>query len=281
MTTDLIERIPAETMARVYQETLPKIRAAVLEIGDACQALRQVFDDTHGFGLDLELHGSRYSFDPAACDAIADRFKRAAWGALINKLGIRKLMSSKRAGELDAAIHEPQRWRYRRDETQGDELPEITPETLYDVLAGMVSSADEFMQEAIHEEYDFWKPAETTRYKTNSGPFALGRKVVKQWMVERGWGGRSFTPAHGHRKHLIALDNIFHRLDGQGVPRGYSGPLVDAISICGADGQGETEFFRFRCFKNGNLHLWFKRLDLLKTFNELAGRNRLPEAKAS
>jgi hypothetical protein len=281
MTNDLISRIPAETMARVYQENLPKIQAAVLAIGECCQALQQVFDDRYNFRLDLELHQARYAWDQEACEAIADRFKRAAWGALINKLGIRKLMSSKRAGELDAATSAQERWRYRSEETQGDELPEITPETLYDVLAGMVSSADEFMQEAIHEEYDFWKPTETTAYKTNSGPFALGRKVIKTWMVDWGLGGSRFAPTHGNRKHLIALDNIFHRLDGQGVPAGYAGPLVDGINTCGADGRGETEFFRFRCFKNGNLHLWFKRLDLLEKFNERAGRNRLPAAKTA
>jgi len=268
-------------MARVYQETLPKIQASVLTIGECCQTLQQAFDDSHNFHLDLELHHARYACDQEACDAIADRFKRAAWGALINKLGIRKLMSSKRAAELDAATCRQQRWRYRSDETQDDALPEITPETLYDVLAGMVSSADEFMHEAIHEEYDFWKPAETTPYKTNSDPFVLGRKVVKQWMVERGGANSRFSPVYANRRHLIALDNIFHRLDGQGVPEGYAGPLVDAINTCGADGQGETEFFRFRCFKNGNLHLWFKRLDLLEEFNTLAGRNRLPAAKTA
>jgi len=281
MTKDLISRIPAETMARVFQETVPKIQAAVLTIGECCQTLAEAFDDSHNFQLEVELHGTRYACEQEACDAIADRFKRSAWGALINKLGIRKLMSSKRANELDAAIYWQQRWRYRGNETQSDQLPAITAETLYDVLQGMVSSADEFMQEAIHEEYDFWKPAETTPYKTNTGSFTLGRKVIKQWMVEKSVGRSRFTPVYAQQRHLIALDNIFHRLDGRGVPEGYSGPLVDAINSCGADGQGETEFFRFRCFKNGNLHLWFRRLDLLEKFNVLAGRNRLPEVKTA
>ena len=77
----------------------------------------------------------------------------------------------------------------------------------------------------------------------------------------------------------MALDNIFHRLDGKGVPSGHRGPLVDAINACTeGNNTAETPYFKARCFLNRNLHLWFKRQDLLDKFNEIAGRNRLPGA---
>ena len=40
-------------------------------------------------------------------------------------------------------------------------------------------------------------------------------------------------------------------------------------------GVGETEFFKFRCFKNHNFHLEFKRPDLVQKLNEIGG-NGLP-----
>lgn len=280
MTSGLIERVPAETMARVYQESLPKIKAAMLEIESALADMERAFQPEYGGQFDLRVQlghsNNGVDFGAEGFERVADRFKRRAWALLIQKLGIRKLMSSKRAAELDSALRDE---RYSRHD--GDEpalLPEINVDTLYSVLSGMVSSADEFMAEAIHEEYDFWKPERKSEYKTNSGTFALGEKVIRGWMVEfETWGGKRFRPHYNNEKHLIAIDNIFHRLDGKGVPSGYGGPLVDAIKTCGEGGIGETEYFKFRCFKNGNLHLWFKRRDLLQRFNQTCGRNRLPE----
>lgn len=50
-------------------------------------------------------------------------------------------------------------------------------------------------------------------------------------------------------------------------------PLVDAIGTSGIKGVGETEYFKFKCYKNGNLHLEFKRSDLVDTLNQIAGDN--------
>jgi hypothetical protein len=40
-------------------------------------------------------------------------------------------------------------------------------------------------------------------------------------------------------------------------------------------GSGETEYFRFKCCRNHNLHLEFKRLDLVEKLNAIAGGMRL------
>jgi len=45
--------------------------------------------------------------------------------------------------------------------------------------------------------------------------------------------------------------------------------LVDAINT--SNGTGETEYFKFKACKNGNLHLEFKRMDLVSKLNQLAG----------
>ena len=66
---------------------------------------------------------------------------------------------------------------------------------------------------------------------------------------------------------MVALDRAFHILDGAGIPGGYQSPLVDAINTSGNKGVGETAYFSFRCYENGNLHLKFLRLDLVKELN--------------
>ena len=42
---------------------------------------------------------------------------------------------------------------------------------------------------------------------------------------------------------------------------------------------GESRYFRFKCFKNGNLHLEFKRADLVEQFNRMAGGRRLRKGR--
>jgi hypothetical protein len=63
-------------------------------------------------------------------------------------------------------------------------------------------------------------------------------------------------------------------LDGKGVPGGYASPLMDAIQTS-RTGTGETDYFEFRCCVNRNLHITFKRLDLVKQLNAVAGGNAL------
>lgn len=54
------------------------------------------------------------------------------------------------------------------------------------------------------------------------------------------------------------------------LPDGYRSPLVDAINTTDSY-VVETDMFRVKCYINGNIHLEFKRLDLLKKFNAVAG----------
>lgn len=80
---------------------------------------------------------------------------------------------------------------------------------------------------------------------------------------------------------LRALENVFTALDGKGsITKTHNGEIIDAINRS-TDGTGETDYFRFRACRNRNLHLEFKRLDLLARLNQIAGGARLrpkPEA---
>jgi len=72
----------------------------------------------------------------------------------------------------------------------------------------------------------------------------------------------------------MCIDKVFYALDGKGIPPGYNTPLVDAINNTPTSvGHGETEYFKFKCYQNNNLHLNFKRMDLVKKLNRIAGNN--------
>lgn len=78
----------------------------------------------------------------------------------------------------------------------------------------------------------------------------------------------------GPEERLSALENVFTSLDGRGsVTKNYYSAISTAIKAApkAETCQGETPYFAFRGFRNGNLHLRIKRLDLLARFNRMAG----------
>jgi len=273
--SELIQYTTAEELANTYQAAIVKIREHAAAIGAASDSLVNAFGETGRYRFSIHLSQSSYSnsstidaSDANQVDAMIERMKRAAWGAIIEKLAIKRLMSAKRVKELDEAL----------DGRSKVEWPEISADTIRSVAAGYVGSANEFLEEAIREEYDFWKPWENTKYKTNSKPFKLGKKVIKQYMVELGWSRTGYRLRYDRSNHITALDSIFNMLAGNGPVRDYKGALATAIEAGDSTGSGETEFFKFKCYKNGNLHLEFRRSDLLDMFNRIAGRNRLDAA---
>lgn len=204
-------------------------------------------------------------------EAVGELWKIVAWRMLVHRLGVLKTMSSKRRREFDEICG----YGANNVRERAAELPDISEDTIYSVLMGYCSSAEEFLEEAIAEEYDFWKcHSERHELATNRRSlYKLDSKVIKSYMVSR--CARGYRCDWDRERHVIAIDNIFHLLDGKGcLSSGTKGPLVDAINE--GSGSGETEYFRFRCFENRNLHLWFKRQDLLERFNQICGRNRLP-----
>lgn len=104
--------------------------------------------------------------------------------------------------------------------------------------------------------------------------FALGNRLVIDGAFNV-WGS---WERYERRDTLRDVERIFLELDGQ-PPHGYdhAGAIHNQIykeretarRLGDFPAMVEGEFFRVRAFKNGNLHLWFTRKDLLKQINAL------------
>lgn len=207
---------------------------------------------------------------------VEQEMKRDAWSILINKLGIRKVMSTKRRKALDDALLSSQN-KYHRTNDPIDQMPPIDEENIFAVMQGYRASADEFLDESIAEEYEWIKPWRSDEYVTNrQNRWRIGRKMIKHCV---GGYGSTYRPCTHDHPHLQNLDNIFHLLDGKGFPASHNGPLCDAISgLPKQTGvQFETDYFKGRLYRNGNAHIEFRRPDLVKLFNFKCGnRAQLP-----
>lgn len=287
--SNLVPYTTATRLAEVYAERVASIKELLTETAEQLRDLQETFrfdDDERrrgtSFELDVYYLGSHHRLDDDAIAGLIREFKRDAWRIIFDKLNIDSIMSTKRREEMRETLHRCSR-RWSGDKL--DELPEITADSIMAVLQGTLASAGDYMAEKIREEFDWLRPGVhgMTNYKTNqTSAAAIGRKVIKSWCVEWCSWLKSFdVRRHEKESHLQAVDSIFHYLDGRGPLRdGCRGPLVEAIRASGEEGRGETDFFRFRCFHNGNLHLEFKRLDLLAEFNRRGGENRLARETA-
>lgn len=258
--TDSELPIPAQSVASMvatYHDAQARIRAACLEIDRQHARIAAAFgEQSH---ITLETRNLRFS-DPS--DEIK-KMDRWAWRAIVNVSGMRRMLSVKAAKELD-------------EQLERGELPKITEESVNGFIGATKDQAVDRLAEAVKEVHNFLRP-ERSRYKTNT-EFDIGKRVILTYWVTRGYGRPYMAHYHRHSEYR-ALDNVFAILDGKTTIATHNGPLADAIAAS-TDGTGETEYFRFRACANQNLHLEFKRMDLVAKLNAVAGGNALYAGKA-
>jgi hypothetical protein len=101
-------------------------------------------------------------------------------------------------------------------------------------------------------------------YQTND-PFQIGKRIITHW-----W-------QYNNNDDVADLERIIHILDGKRPPE-YMASISNQLSA--SRGRGErsvdTEYFSCYLYKNNNLHITFKRLDLIDRVNAIIARNLGP-----
>jgi len=255
--TDIVHRETLTVMVDTYTAAVKEIEQAYEILEAAQNRMRAVFVGQSWSFATLERNNTTAGKESAA--KIIENIRREAWSSLIERLEVRRILSIKRRQELD---------RQMRD----GELPEITVENVLSLMEQSVANVQTYVDEAVLEVFDFLRPP-GSRLKTNT-EYELGKRVILGWMIEKGYGRGKYSVRYGSRDRLTSLDNIMLMMDGKGTVKTHYGELCDAI--CDSkDGNGETAYFRFKCYGNGNLHLEFLRSDLVEKINKIAGGNRL------
>jgi hypothetical protein len=259
--TQLATRKSAAELVNAWTTANEIMIRAERELDEAMKILETAF----GPNAYMNPHPTHHLYN---WEAVHKANLKQAWTRIIDKLGIRKTMSLKRMAEMDKNIED-------------GKMPALTLETIRSISEALIENAPTFATEAIHEVFDYLRPgAGGSKYKTNQthARFALGKKVIIVRALEFTWSG-TFKVSHWQSDKISATDRIFHLADGKaaGIFNSYNSPLIDAIATC-KDGQGETDYFTFKCHQNGNLHLTFKRPDLVTKLNYASGGdNRLAD----
>ena len=254
--TDLIPAQSVEYLVGQYNLAVERIRSAFRLFGEAETGLKTAYGNYSTF------HHLSIRESP---EGLIKDITKNFWNYVFTVTKMRDVLTVNRRDQLDRMIGR-------------GEMPEITVDNVSDLMASLKNQAPDLMAEFITETFNFLRPS-GTGLKTNAAP-ELGKKVIVEYMVDTSYG---LTRLHYRREQaLSALDNTFSLLDGKGLVS-YPGDSKTAIneSIRAKRFTTQTEYFDFKWFKNGNLHIVFRRPDLVERLNQVAGRYILKQDLAA
>lgn len=171
------------------------------------------------------------------------------WRKAFDLTGFKQLMDAEAVSEFEKSL--------------SPHPPEFTEANIISTFASLHQDAGHMFRRGIVNV--FRRLAD--KYKTNAAePFKVGRKVVMSYMVDSGFQkGLRIRISYGS-EHLNDIDRVIKTLDGKEFkPRSLESDMNAAFTNTDPF---EDDYYRARAFKNGNLHLEFKRLDLLEKLNE-------------
>lgn len=268
MTLDQQEVIEHQTIVAIV-ENVERAHAEVQEAFDTLKRAKTRLKATlGGNGNYHDIIPSKSYYGDAVFEKSDDCHKhitRNAWKYVLGVTGLNHYMTEKRQRELYQQIED-------------DSLPPLTVENIVGTLQGLAGKIDGLLLESVKEVFDWLRPHGdgTGALKTNHR-FYVGRKAIV-YGVDRGFHG-GFRMNYHYEANLRGLGNVFSLLDGKGVLR-YPDDLNTRFnSTMDEKNRGEVfedQYFRMKCYRNGNLHIEFKRLDLLAKLNQMGGDGNLP-----
>ena len=194
--------------------------------------------------------------DPRAhyLEHVRQGLDRRIWSHLVDFMGLERVMDRTEREAFRAALAE--------------NPPPATAENCASTFARLIGDADVIFRRGIALAFS----GLDRRFRSHDG-FKIGARIVLSWgMDSSGYWCR------GRDETLRDVERTFYTLDGKEQPE-RSGGIIGALALAKnrAPGRGfgpaaymaEDDYFRVRVFMNGNVHVWFKRDDLVRKVNEL------------
>lgn len=277
MISDLAKRSTVTELVNAFARAEADVRTAFAMIVAAETAVNAVFAPGSNH-TEIKVCASSHgrSSDFANIERTIVRMRRAAWKEIVERLELHRMQSVKR----NEAMHL---------ELDNEKLtpPPLNEEALLNFIAHHSASLPAMINEAVREVFDWLRPRSSmpgAKLKTNqkNARLEVGPKVVINNCLRFSTpnGVYAYTIAYGYTQNFVAMENVFRGLAGKGatLPQNHS-DIQNAIENSGPNWAGETEFFAFKCYGNMNLHIRFKRLDLLAKLNQMAGGKNLRPAE--
>ncbi len=223
-----------------------------------------------------------------AYNAFLNAAKSKAWKEIISNLGMEKYMTANLRKTFDQFC-----------EAQG--AYELNRENIFKLIQFVCLNSQNILKKAVVDVYDMFTKfhKDNTEYtegwKTNNR-FKVNKKIILPCFVDSSWSA-TYKANWNHYDEYRDIDKVMCFISGIPYERlnslsekgqakfkeigsyqfGYKATAEDydhmslekAISFVsvGDNSLHESEFFKFRCFKKGTLHIIFKSDDLWARFN--------------
>lgn len=171
------------------------------------------------------------------------------WRRAFDLTGFSQLMDAEAVAEFERSL--------------SPKPPEFIEGNIRSTFIDLKNQADFLFRRGIVNVFRYLSDA----YKTNARePFRVGRKIIIGYMIEPAFGGGMRVRIGNGGDKLNDIDRVMATLGGkQFKPRELESAMNAAFK---AGDIYEDDAYRAKAFKNGNLHLEFKRQDLLDKLNE-------------
>jgi len=272
--TDLVRRASIEELVGHRNRALEMYAAACDMIQQAEIARRRAAPSALGmggigseaadllrFGLDDE-HKQRFNA------LMRKSIDSEAWGHLLATTGLGDVMDTTQKAKFREQIHK--------------EPPELTVDNAAATLFSLAGRAPAMFEQSILTVFESCRQ----HFKSHDG-FKIGPRVIVTYAVgvSADYGHWSYS-TFNKRDMMRDLDRIFHILDSKPPPdqasdctNAMGAKLVKGLN---AGNTFETDYFRFRWFGGGTLHVYFKRDDLRAKANQIIAKHKgavLPDRK--
>lgn len=213
-----------------------------------------------GWSLAVSLSTGRHQGDrqfaksgerDAYLDECRKQIDRAMWEHLILSTGIERLMDKQ------------EREAFRQQ--LADDPPPATTDNILATFERLAGDAGMIFQRGLAQAFSRLD----RRFRSHDG-FKIGSRVVFNGAFSDGrWN--YYTKKD---EDLRDVERVFAVLDGQQHPDRGSG-IIGTIDAARPKGWGpqafeaDGDYFKIRVFKNGNVHCWFKRDDLVEKVNQV------------
>lgn len=251
--TQLATRPNAAAIASAYRQSVAEIKQASAMLVGAAERVQLILNG------DPNLIYWR-GYTPTDPSRAIDELRTATWRALAERLELPRVMSLKR-------------WEAMSRQIEDGAMPEITEQSLADMVGSTAANIQDLVGSAVEEVYNLLRPYHP-HHKTNlKARGAVGQKVILEGWVRGDMNGLDVR--YYHIDKVRAVDRVFRLLDGKGVTgETWRGELGDSINKS-KTARGQTTFFDWKAYRNGNLHLTFRRPDLIAELNRIAGERLL------
>jgi len=258
--SELIKPSTLAQMVEAYAIAVDNIEVHYRALALAEKQLEEAFMGSDRYSAHMNIVYGRYWEwkDPEVfIEEMKLKIRKSAWSKVIDHIGAKNFLTTERIEKM-------------QDNIEDGKIPEFTLPNVMQVLLELRQELPGLVDEVCKDAFGILTPGKyrDNKLKTNSG-FRIGAKVIlKGYVYEWGVGGvaKFHVQQGGYETRLMTIEKAFRLLDGKGVPKDYRSDIASMIWSNPED-SGETEYFKYKAYRNGNLHLEFRRIDLVRKIN--------------